>query len=342
MKKIIALLAVALLATGCTTTPKTTPTAQPTSTPTATMDSAMMKAGIGSVTSLKTADSTAEKEGSIEIDTTIASIVLDQDGEIIYVDLDETQNKGLFTATGIVNVEKTVAMPSKKVLKDDYGMAKASGIKKEWYQQAEAIEQWMVGKTVAEVIAMPVDEKGNTTDADLLTSCTISVNDFVQAVQKAADNAMDVEMATKFGVANETTFTNKDAKADAAGSIKVETSYTLVGMNDAGENVFTLIDTAENKGLFDAMGKVDTEKTVAVATKYEKKDDYGMMKASGIKKEWYQQIDSLTAWLKGKTAADVTAMTINAEGVSTDADLMTSVTIKVNDFQPMLIQAMSR
>ena len=90
------------------------------------------------------------------------------------------------------NVE---ALSDKTVLGDGYGMKAASGIGKEWFEQAEALEDWCVGKTVEEVVTMPTYDKGDghhtqvPDDVDLKTGCTIDMGSFLGALQKAADNA---------------------------------------------------------------------------------------------------------------------------------------------------------
>ena len=74
-------------------------------------------------------------------------------------------------------------------------MKAASGIGKEWFEQAEALEDWCVGKTVEEVVTMPTYDKGDgrhtqvPDDVDLKTGCTIDMGSFLNALQKAADNA---------------------------------------------------------------------------------------------------------------------------------------------------------
>ena len=61
--------------------------------------------------------------------------------------------------------------------------------------QAEALEAWCIGKTVEEVVSMPTYDKGDghhtqvPDDVDLKSGCTIDVGNFLQALQKAADNA---------------------------------------------------------------------------------------------------------------------------------------------------------
>lgn len=72
---------------------------------------------------------------------------------------------------------------SKRELGDDYGM-KLYGSEKEWYEQADAFEKLCIGKDIDEVKALVLD------GGELVKAgCTIDVNDFVLAVEKAYNNA---------------------------------------------------------------------------------------------------------------------------------------------------------
>ena len=73
----------------------------------------------------------------------------------------------------------------KKEIGDDYGMVVASSIGKEWYEQAQALEQWMVGKTVEELSTADKE--------DLKTSCTMGIDEYVEAVKAAAEVAEEVK-----------------------------------------------------------------------------------------------------------------------------------------------------
>ena len=122
-------------------------------------------------------------------------IALDDAGKITAVSFDIAQNKVGFDATGALTGELTGEHPTKKELGDGYGMKAASGIGKEWFEQAEALEDWCVGKTVEEVVTMPTYDKGDgrhtqvPDDVDLKTGCTIDMGSFLGALQEAADNA---------------------------------------------------------------------------------------------------------------------------------------------------------
>jgi hypothetical protein len=85
-----------------------------------------------------------------------------------------------FDTTGALTSDVESAVDSKNVLGDDYGMRKASGIGKEWNEQAEAFGEYVVGKSAAEVAGLASD------DADLLSGCTIGVSAFQTLIAKAA------------------------------------------------------------------------------------------------------------------------------------------------------------
>lgn len=156
---------------------------------------ALAASGLGSVTTMSGAGAEADKAGSVTVNTTMCALELDDAGKIAAVSFDIAQNKVGFDATGALTGELTGEHPTKKELGDGYGMKAASGIGKEWFEQAEALEDWCVGKTVEEVVTMPTYDKGDghhtqvPDDVDLKTGCTIDVGSFLNALQKAADNA---------------------------------------------------------------------------------------------------------------------------------------------------------
>lgn len=156
---------------------------------------ALAASGLGSVTTMSGAGAEADKAGSVTLNTTMCALELDDAGKITAVSFDIAQNKVGFDATGALTGELTGEHPTKKELGDGYGMKAASGIGKEWFEQAEALEDWCVGKTVEEVVTMPTYDKGDghhtqvPDDVDLKAGCTIDVGSFLNALQKAADNA---------------------------------------------------------------------------------------------------------------------------------------------------------
>ena len=151
--------------------------------------------GIGSVTEWSVGDYDAENEknGSAQANTTFAMVALDADGKIVYVAIDTAQNSAAVDAEGVVTAG--TSFPTKKEKGPDYGMVGASGIGKEWFEQIAALEEYAVGKTVAEFTSIPTYEKDENhtsvpaADGDLASSVTMDVADYLAAVQKAADSA---------------------------------------------------------------------------------------------------------------------------------------------------------
>jgi hypothetical protein len=147
-----------------------------------------MVTSIGSV-----ADATAEKAGAAQVNTTVCSLVLDAEGKIKSVTWDVQQTKIQFSAEG-----KPVNLPEQLLTKlekgEAYGMRKASAIGKEWFEQIAAFAEYAVGKTVEELLAMPVYERDASHTQvpdveDLKASVTVTVGDYLAALEKAAANA---------------------------------------------------------------------------------------------------------------------------------------------------------
>ena len=174
MKKILALTLVAVLLAGC--------------------GAATVKTGVGTVISVaKSADAAADKDGLAESDVTMAAVTFDSTGKILGIDINVAQVKVNFDATGKVTTDLTVAPQTKDELKDAYGMKKSSTIGKEWYEQVNDLEKWMVGKTADQIKTMKIKASdthpGAPDETDLSSKVTISVTDFQEAVAKALANA---------------------------------------------------------------------------------------------------------------------------------------------------------
>lgn len=334
MKKILTTLCAVAMLAGCTAGGS-----KKSSTNTSTKEetAATVMVGTGSVTNVASkVNEGFDKE--VKFDTTFASVVLE--GNVIkYVYFDVAQDKVTFDSAGHVTSDNTTST-SKKELGDKYGMKDKSSIKKEWYEQVEALEKWAVGKTVEEVLTMPTTQKDEkhtvTADKDLMTGCTISVTGFQQALDKAVKNAVEVKNVASVGSAILTEVSGKDASAEKSGEAKASSTYGVVALDKDGKVVFTQTDVAQNAVKFTTTGALDGE-AKAVPTKAEKKDEYSMKKASSIGKEWFEQNQAYDEWTVGKTAKEIADMkvTTNEGGktVTADKDLMTGCTMGVDSLQ---------
>ena len=278
------------------------------------------KLGMGAIISLD-----SSKDGAAQVDGTLAAVVTDKDGKIVLCRIDAIQNKVTLNEDGTFAIGNT---KTKMELGDDYNMAKyghslvGNETVKEWYDQAKAFENWCVGKTVAEVKAMPTQTMDNgyviSNDKALLDAgCTISIIDFVDAVVKACNDEQGVKFTTAdsftLGIAaNSADSDSKAAAADANGAIQVYSDFAATVLGKDGKILASLNDAIQPKVEFDATGAI-VAKTFK-ATKRELKEEYNMAKyghslvGNETVAEWYVQSAAFSAHVAGKTVAEVKAL----------------------------------
>lgn len=82
-----------------------------------------------------------------------------------------------------VSIDDTYEGSTKKTLKDEYNMKKVSGIGKEWWEQAEFLEKFIVDNGLEKVGEL--NEEGKPTNPDVLAGCTMSIDSYVKTVDEA-------------------------------------------------------------------------------------------------------------------------------------------------------------
>lgn len=124
------------------------------------------------------AESTA---GEPQYEVELAAVTLDDADRITGCMTDSLQYK-LSVTDGVFS---TVSGPveSKRQKGDAYGMKEASGIKREWYEQADAFDKYVRGKTAQQVAQLKLDDGGKT---DAISGCTIAVTGLMKSVVAAA------------------------------------------------------------------------------------------------------------------------------------------------------------
>ncbi|MDE6953354.1 MAG: hypothetical protein K2P09_06030 [Erysipelotrichales bacterium] len=253
--------------------------------------------------------------------TTVATVGLDKDGKVQYLDLDCVQAPNGKDET-----------KSKKELGSEYGMkgasAEAGQIKDgaEWDAQAKAFEEWAKGKTLDEIAKVDTMDyhggKAPKTGTDLAAGCTIVIDDFLAAIDEAGKNAVEVE-ADKIG-AGETI--DWDAEKPQKNS-----TFVSVALDADGKVVWTSVDVSQNPN-----GKDETK------SKKELGSEYGMKGASAaagqIKDgaEWDAQAKAFEEWTKGKTAEEVAGVELmdyhGGKAAKTGSDLAAGCTMVITDF----------
>jgi len=331
---LLAVLLTAALFAGCAKTPNT-----PNATDVPAAES--LKTGLAILTSVSKSKDAGEADGLAQADSTIVAVTVDSSGKITGCVIDAAQSKVNFNTAGELTTPLDTIPQTKNELGEAYGMKEVSPIGKEWSEQAAAFAEYVVGKTVDEVKNIAVSE-GYATDADLKSSVTIHVTDFIAGVEKAVANATD--LGAKAGdTLKLATVTNinksKNATADAEGVAQIYSTYVALTQDSAGKITSCIFDASISNVNFTSQGVITTDLSVAPSTKNELKENYGMGKVSSIGKEWYQQAAAFAAYVTGKTAEEAKGIAISEQGVPTVADLTSSVTIHVNDLLDLIEKA---
>ena len=281
-----------------------------------------VKFGMGVVTSYgdaKNAD--GDTNGSGELVTTAVAVLLDADNKIVAIDLDSAQIGAAWTSAGKAIATEDLSTKYEKGA--DYGMAAygkkhdgSEGAVKEWFEQADAFMATATGKTLDEVKAM----MGEDTFAigDLATAgCTISVYDFVAALEKAVANAAESTATAEntLSLAFTTSVSTKDATEDAEGSVEINSTVVATVLDADGKVVVAKTDCAQGKVTFDAKGVATVDTKAEIKTKLELGDDYGMAAygkkldgSDGKVLEWYAQADEFCKAIVGKTSSEIASV----------------------------------
>lgn len=143
------------------------------------------KLGIA-VTASRYADS---EDSEPRYDFFFSAVTVAADGKLTGCVTDELQKTftvmdGAFTQNTAVSDE----LKTKRQLDDEYGMKSVSAIGKEWDEQMDYLQQYLTGKSSADIGGIALAD-GKPTDADLSAGCTIAVTNMLANVQKAMKNA---------------------------------------------------------------------------------------------------------------------------------------------------------
>ncbi len=265
----------------------------------------------------------------------MAAVTVGGDGAIIKCKIDASQASIEFGKDGKLITPVDTIFKGKQDLKEEYGLKKASGIGKEWYQQADAFADYCVGKTADDISGIAVTDEGLAADTDLSSSVTIHIGDFIAAVDKAVKSAKELGAGPDdtLGLGVETNISHStNATADEDGIAEAYTNYVATTFNADKQITSTFIDAVQADVNFDTTGKITSDLKAEIKTKQELGDDYGLKAASGIGKEWFEQVDALANYVKGMTVDQVKGIKVNDEGVAQDKDLTSSVTIGITDY----------
>lgn len=302
-----------------------------------------LKFGMGVCVSEDTpTNADGENNGKRGAEHTVAAVLLDKDSKIVDCVIDTMAFSLEFTSEG--KFVQSGEFKTKYELKDDYGMKKyGQNVQKEWYEQVDAFVSVVKGKTYEEV-SKYVANDGKGTEDVVNAGCTITIKDFVIALNKAVNAAKDSKATAadklKLGFVSTQTADSKDATAEAEGANVVATTVVASAINGEGKVSAMVTDVAESKVTFDSKGVSTTKQAEAGAsenaTKREKGDNYGMssygtdLNGDGTVKEWYVQADEFDKACIGKTADEI-AKFENDKGYGSDDLQKAGCTINISD-----------
>ena len=336
--------------TTTTSAPAATPAAEVKTEAPATKQAQTYKFGMGIVF-----DDSQSNETTAAYDAIVAVVVTDANGKIVACQIDDAQNKMSTT-----DVDPDKQFLSKYELQYDYNMVKYSEATNEWFQQVDAFEDYVVGKTADEVAAMQTRVRGAdephpgyvvTADETLFASCSIQITEFVEAVVKACNDAKGKTFSTAdeftVGVAiNSTADESTAATEDTDGSIKMYAEFAGAVVGKDGKILAALTDAIQPQFTVDVDGEI-TGKTWR-GTKKELEYDYNMVKYSEATNEWFQQAAAFEDYCAGKTAAEVASLPTRVRGaeeahpgyvVTTDETLFASCSIQITGMMDVIAKA---
>ena len=144
---------------------------------------AAWRTGLGVLTEASASGDTSK------VNTITAVVVLDGEGKVADVTLDEMELSLSADSSGGITLPSDLR--TKRQKGSSYPLAAVSSLEKGWAEQADAFGRWLTGKTPDEVRDIKTDEDGRPADADLLSGCTIAVDGSRDAILRACENAKE-------------------------------------------------------------------------------------------------------------------------------------------------------
>jgi len=285
---------------------------------------------------------TAEALGEGKYDVTMVAVLVDDQGVIQDCLIDGISDAVTFNNAGQITTDLSAPFQTKNEKGENYGMVAYGGAIAEWDVQAAALAQYAVGKTVDELKNGAIDETGYAPEgSDLASSATIYLGGYVSAIEKAAANAkhLGAQAGDVLKMAATTAIdSSENAGAEAAGIAQLDVS--LVALTMKGDVITSCtLDAVQAKVKFDGAGQLAEDVSAPVQTKNELGENYGMLAYGNALAEWDVQAASFAAYVTGKTPAEVTGIAVDETTKPVEADLVSSVTIKIGGFQTLIAKA---
>ena len=290
-------------------------------------DDGALKTGLAVVTHVEAGNASEENDGKAEFDVTLVAVLVDGKGVIADCIIDSIGQTVTFDTTGAFTSDLSAQVLTKNELGDSYGMVVNGGAKHEWYEQADALARYCVGKTVEQVAA------GYSDDADLATSASIYLGGYVEAIAAAVENAkvLGAEPGDELKLAS-----INSLASSVEGTAQLDCNAVAMTLNE-GVITSCYLDAVQATAAVDKNGAAAPGN---IASKNELGDAYGMVEHGDAAYEWYRQAENFAAYVTGKVVAEVGAIAVDESTKPEDGtDLATSVTIAIGGFQALIEKA---
>lgn len=301
-----------------------------------------VKTGFAVISSIGSSiDATAETDGTAQVDSTAVALLVDDKGVIKNIVIDVVQTKFDYSATGEITTDLATTFDSKKERGADYGMKGHSEIGKEWDEQAKALEDYVTGKTLEDVKGIAING-GYPADEDLTASVTMNIASMINAIEKAVNNAEDLganaDDKLGLGIVSGSGSETANASDEKDGIVQAYSHYGAVSFDKNDKITSSIIDASQTNVAFSTEGLLTSDLGEAFKSKLEFGNDYNMKGHSEIGKEWFEQSEAFSEYIKGKTVAEVSGISLQG-GYPADEDLTASVTMSVADFLKVVEEA---
>ena len=274
---------------------------------------ASVNTGLSSVSSMSVADDT------VTMKTTVAAVMVGENGRIRACQLDEMKTSATLRE-GKVLLDPDTRSSSEKLY--EYGLAATSPIGREWFEQASAFGDYVVGLTADEVASLPLSD-GKVQDTVLSGRCQLDVTDFVSAITQAARSAAPL------GAAPEDVLSMAISRTDESTDDHLHATFQFSAVTVTGDGVVSscLVDVAEAEAR--VKDGAFSGKSGLYPSNKGKRNDLMVETDASEGVGWFEQAGAFEKYVTGKTLTQIKATPLSGDRAAADTELAKTCFIPV-------------
>lgn len=279
----------------------------------------------------------SEAEGSAKLQVALIALTVDDGGRIDDLDIELLGSSAGFDTAGQLTAPPQDLLSM--LLPDQNGVQNANAL------TLNAFEEYCRGKTLQELKDAPFDPAKVSMSTDLAGTATVEIERYADYLQTAANRAQQlgamkgdrVSLAVRSDLSG-----SQGVQGNDNGAMRAGIAMAAVTTAKDGKITSCIVDELEAELTFGADGSLVGDPGERPQTKNELGEEYGLKAQSPIGKEWYEQAAALAQYVTGKTADEVMGIALTDEGRADQADLKSSVTIKIADYIDLIAEAARR